>query len=150
MASFPPRRMVALPDFRQSTAASLVTFGRLSKMIPITPIGTLTCSMRIPFGRVRWSRTSPTGSGNSATCSIPFAMASTLSPSRRSLPIIALVNPFASAAARSLAFSARIAATRARNSAAMARNIAFFSPVLSPARAWAAARAFFPIAKTAS
>ncbi|MCY1314722.1 hypothetical protein D9M70_654190 [compost metagenome] len=28
MASEPPRRMVALPDFRQRLAASMVTFGR--------------------------------------------------------------------------------------------------------------------------
>jgi hypothetical protein len=30
MASLPPRRMVALPVLKQSTAASAVTFGRLS------------------------------------------------------------------------------------------------------------------------
>ena len=30
MASLPPRKITALPDFRQSALMSMVTFGRLS------------------------------------------------------------------------------------------------------------------------
>src|SRR5512132_2182941 len=38
--SEPPRRITALPAFRQSTPASAATLGRLSKITPMTPSGT--------------------------------------------------------------------------------------------------------------
>ena len=49
--SEPPRRIAALPAFRQSAPASAVTFGRLSKITPITPIGVRTRRMCSPDGR---------------------------------------------------------------------------------------------------
>ena len=52
IASFPPLSIVAFPLFIQSVAASTVTFGLDSKIIPITPIGTLVFVIRIPFGLV--------------------------------------------------------------------------------------------------
>ena len=60
--SEPPRRITALPDFRHSTPASAATFGRLSKITAITPSGTRTRSMVMPFGRCQLSVTAPTGS----------------------------------------------------------------------------------------
>jgi hypothetical protein len=53
--SEPPRRITALPDFRHRAPASAVTFGRLSKMTPTTPMGVRTRWMRqtvrpLPFG----------------------------------------------------------------------------------------------------
>ena len=52
-ASEPPRRIRALPERRQSAAASAVTLGRLSKIMPMTPIGVRTRAMSRPFGRVQ-------------------------------------------------------------------------------------------------
>lgn len=37
-ASLPPRRIVALAVLKHKAPASTVTFGRASKMIPITPM----------------------------------------------------------------------------------------------------------------
>ena len=53
--SEPPRRMTALPAFRQSPPASAVTLGRLSKMTPTTPSGVRTrwilqAVRALPFG----------------------------------------------------------------------------------------------------
>jgi len=44
-------------------------------MMPITPSGTRTRSMVMPFGRVQHSVTTPTGSGSARTTSIPSAIA---------------------------------------------------------------------------
>ena len=75
--SEPPRRITALPDFRQSTPASAVTLGRLSKITPTTPSGTRTRSMVRPFGRCQLSVTMPTGSAMPRTTATPSAMPST-------------------------------------------------------------------------
>jgi glutamate-5-semialdehyde dehydrogenase len=61
MASLPPRRMQALPDFRQRAAMSMVTFGRLSKIAGIAsdvltvsrlpdPVGEVLDGWRLPNG----------------------------------------------------------------------------------------------------
>ena len=42
MASFPPLKITALDVLKQRAAASHVTFGLDSKIIPITPIGART------------------------------------------------------------------------------------------------------------
>ncbi len=60
--SEPPRRITALPDFKHSTPASAATLGRLSKMTAMTPSGTRTRSMVMPFGRCQLSVTVPIGS----------------------------------------------------------------------------------------
>ena len=52
IASFPPLKITAFPDLRQSADASTVTFGRDSKIIPITPSGTFVLIICKPFGRV--------------------------------------------------------------------------------------------------
>ena len=44
-----PRSTIALPDFRQSAAASIVTFGRASYTTAITPSGTLTLRTSRPL-----------------------------------------------------------------------------------------------------
>ena len=49
--SEPPRRITALPALRHSAPASAVTFGRLSKITPMTPSGVRTRSMFRPLGR---------------------------------------------------------------------------------------------------
>src|SRR6185369_12089286 len=110
-------------------------------MMPMTPRGTRTCVMRIPFGRVHSVIVSPTGSGRSATCSTPAAIASMRAwvSVRRSTNAAAA--PSARAAATSSALAARSCASRARNAAAPERSAAFFAAVDVPARIGAAARA---------
>ena len=72
--SEPPRRITALPAFRQSAPASAVTLGRLSKITPMTPSGARTRSMFMPFGRCQLSVTAPTGSAIPRTVATPSAM----------------------------------------------------------------------------
>ena len=66
-ASLPPRNIVAFAVFKQSTPASIVTLGRASKIIPITPKGTALFSIVKPLGRVIVSITDPTGLSRVAT-----------------------------------------------------------------------------------
>ena len=47
---------------KQSAAASQVTLGRDSKMMPMTPMGTRTFLISSPFGRFQVLISSPTGS----------------------------------------------------------------------------------------
>ena len=65
-----------MPDFRHSTPASAVTLGRLSKITAMTPSGTRTRSMVMPFGRCQLSVTTPTGSAIARTVAMPSAIAS--------------------------------------------------------------------------
>ena len=65
--------MAALPDLTQSAAMSMVMLGRLSYMTPITPSGTLRLDVCRPFGRVRSSKTSTSGSGWDSTPRTPAA-----------------------------------------------------------------------------
>ena len=96
-ASLPPRRMQALPDFKQRAAASTVTLGRDSKMMATRPIGTRRRTNFNPLGRVQDSVISPTGSGKCATSSQAAAMPSSRFASSLRRSIIAAVNPLASA-----------------------------------------------------
>ena len=66
--SEPPRRITALPDFRQSAPASAVTLGRLSKITPMTPSGVRTRAMTQavgprPFGHHAADRIGQVGDG---------------------------------------------------------------------------------------
>ena len=61
-ASLPPRSITEFPDLIQSPAASAVTFGIASYIIPITPRGTLTLDILRPFGRFILEIASPIGS----------------------------------------------------------------------------------------
>ena len=76
MASEPPRNMQALPLLMDSEAASMVTLGRLSKIMPKTPMGTRIWPTRIPLGCWRMPRISPITSGMAASCSQPSAQVS--------------------------------------------------------------------------
>ena len=71
IASDPPLNRQAFPDLRQSAAASAVTFGLDSYIIPTTPKGTLILLTSIPEGVGSKSVISPTGSGNSETTCNP-------------------------------------------------------------------------------
>ena len=73
-ASLPPRSITEFPDLIQSPAASAVTFGLASYIIPITPRGTLTLDILRPFGRFILEIASPIGSGKPAIWRIPSAI----------------------------------------------------------------------------
>ena len=73
-ASLPPRRMVALPAFRQSAAASAVTFGLDSKMMRIEPMGTVIFCRLMPLGRIEPCNDLPKGLGCWAICVTASAM----------------------------------------------------------------------------
>ena len=76
MASEPPRRMQALPLLIDRLAASMVTLGRLSKIMPNTPIGTRIWPTRMPLGCCFMPMISPIMSGMAASCSQPSATVS--------------------------------------------------------------------------
>ena len=82
-ASAPLRRISALPERRQIAAASAATLGRLSKIMPMTPIGVRTRAKSRPLGRVQRAISSPSGSGKAAICSTAAAIASRRASSRR-------------------------------------------------------------------
>ena len=56
-ASDPPLKIEQLPDFKHKAATSAVTFGLLSYITPITPIGVVTFLIFNLFGLCHCSRT---------------------------------------------------------------------------------------------
>ena len=142
--SVPPRRIAALPDFKQSPPASAVTLGRLSKIMPITPMGTAIREISMPLGLVHFSSTRPTGSFNAAISSNPLAMASTRAGFNVKRSMKEDFRSLDLAASKSLALAARIAEAAARTALAMACKAAFFCSGLAPAKIFAAARALGP------
>src|SRR6185437_6459476 len=119
-------------------------------MMPMTPSGTLTRSMRMPFGRVQVSVTAPTGSLSGRTASIAAATASTRAVSSDSLSKNAPVMPLARASARSSLLAARMPGVWTRLAAAMNSNARYFWAVGASARPRAAARAWRPISAMAA
>src|SRR3990167_6396055 len=65
-ASLPPLTITAFPLFTHKAATSVMTLGRDSKMDAITPIGTRTRLIVIPFVAVHSFITFPTGSSDLA------------------------------------------------------------------------------------
>ena len=127
IASLPPRRSTLLPLLRHKTAASTVTLGRASYMMPITPIGTLTFLILSPLGLFHSSTTSPTGSGRRVISSTEAAKASTLLPSSMSLSTKDSFMPFSRATAISFLFSSIIMSACSLNAFAMSKSALFFS-----------------------
>ena len=136
--------MAALPDFMHSAPASAATFGRLSKIIPMTPMGTRTREIFMPLGRVHSLRVVPTGSGNPAMSSRPLAMASTRSVVRTRRSMNESFRSLVFAAATSAALAAMSLFAEARMAFAMACRAAFFCWVEASASTPAALRAFRP------
>ena len=144
IASLPPRSMTALPLFKQSTAASAVTFGLASKIIPITPRGTRTFVISIPLGLVLPEITVPIGSGRAATSNTPSAMPSILFSSSLSLSRSEAERPFFTPLSRSILFAEMIFSAFSLRAFAIAlRASFFFSPAVS--KVLEAIFAFFPI-----
>ncbi|EGE58311.1 hypothetical protein RHECNPAF_33400116 [Rhizobium etli CNPAF512] len=143
--SEPQRRITALPALRQRAPASAVTFGRLSKMTPITPSGVRTRSIFRPFGRSQAAMTSPTGSARAAMARIPSAISAMRLSLRVSRSMKEASISLPSTSFRSLAFSARIWALLARIASAMAFNARFFASVEAKPNGRAAAFALRPM-----
>ena len=79
IASLPPLKIHAFDVLRHKTAASTVTFGLASYIIPITPIGTRFFPIIRPFGRFVIFIISPIGSFNAITSRTPSEIAFILS-----------------------------------------------------------------------
>ena len=141
IASLPPRRMTALPVFRQSAAVSTNTLGRLSKTTAMTPSGTRTLRIVIPLGRSRVQIVSPTGSGSVATCRTPATIASKRAGVSVRRSSIAGAMPVSFARDTSAAFASHIAPRAPSSASATARSAAFFSSVVIFASPADAARA---------
>ena len=144
IASLPPRRITALPAFKHSAAASEVTFGRASNMMPITPIGTVTFSICSPFLSVLPSRILPIGSGRAATCKTPSAIPLILSSVSLSLSRRDAVSPAFFPFSMSMSFAFMIVSEFALRASAIAvRASSFFEPAFIRKRE--ASLAFAPI-----
>ena len=88
----------------------------------MTPSGTRTRSIVMPFGRVQLSVTAPTGSARSRTVSMPSAIAATRLPSSDRRSRKADVAPDAFASATSSALAARMPASLSRIAFAIAAS----------------------------
>ena len=132
---------MALPALKASEAASTVTFGRASYMMPMTPIGTRTLRIKRPFGLVHSLMTSPTGSGSSATWRSPRAISATRFSFSMSLSSMSGLMPFALSLSMSAALAASTSAHLSSSASAMASRAAFFCSVVSWATAIPAALA---------
>ncbi len=113
-------------------------------MMPITPSGTRTREIFRPLGRSQLARTSPTGSGRSAICSSPAAMASIrlASSFRRSISDAAMFR--ASAAAISSALAANRLSVWSLRAAAAACSALFLRSLSACPSSCTAARARLP------
>ena len=127
IASEPPRSTQALPLLIDRLAASMVTLGRLSKIMPKTPIGTRICPTRMPLGCCFMPMISPITSGMAASCSQPSAQVSSTLGVSLSRSTMGSANPLAVARSRSSALSTCRAATLARSRAARRRKAAFLT-----------------------
>src|SRR6185369_5100434 len=133
IASDPPRRMHALPLLIDRLAASMVTLGRLSKIIANTPIGTRIWPTRMPLGCCFIPMISPMMSGMAASCSQPWATVSMILGVSLRRSSMGAGRPLAAARSMSFAFSCPSACTLARSSLASASSAPFL--VAAPARA---------------
>ena len=113
----------------------------------MTPSGTRTRSIRMPFGRRHAAKTVPTGSLSLRMTSRPAAAAAMRSASSVSRSRKAGVAPADFASATSSALAARIAGCARRMALAMAASASFFCAAGASARVRAARRAARPISR---
>ena len=102
-------------------------------MMPITPKGTLRCSMRRPLSSVPPEITRPTGSASSATSRMPWVMPAMRPGFSASRSISGSGVPFARAASMSARLAARMSSWAACTASAMAISARFFSGARSTA-----------------
>ena len=85
MASLPPLKIAQFPDLMHSALISIVTFGLLSYITPITPRGTLFLYTLRPFCKSFLSNIFPIGSGRLMIFEMPSIMSSIDFCDRRNL-----------------------------------------------------------------
>ena len=129
MASEPPRKIQALPLLIDKLAASMVTLGRLSKIIPNTPKGTRICPTRMPLGCCFMPMISPMTSGMAANCSQPSAHVANTLGLKRKRSTMGAAKSAASARAKSLALSICSASVFSRSKAARRFKALFLEAV---------------------
>ena len=127
IASLPPRRMTTFPAFRQRVAASTVTLGRDSKIMPMTPSGTRVLRICKPLGRTEPPSTEPMGSSAAISWRAAFAMPEMRAGVSRSRSCSDSVMWFCTAASKSLALAARISSCLASRASAMAARALFLT-----------------------
>ena len=127
IASLPPLNITVFPDFKQSPAASQVTFGLASYIIPITPNGTLFCPIWRPFGLCHIEITSPIGSWRPISSLSPSAMPLILSSFNDNLSSIASDMPFALAFSTSISLAFNIDTFSLISSSAINNNASFLA-----------------------
>src|SRR6185295_15948709 len=130
-ASWPPFRSTALEERRQSAAASAVTFGRDSKIIRITPIGTRTRLQVMPEGALRSSKTFPTGSGCAEIACRPLTISSTRFSSSFRRSSLASLSRSAFAWSTSALLASRMSGSRDFSRAPIAAIAADFAPAVA-------------------
>ena len=145
MASLPPRRMQALPLLMLRLAASIVTLGRLSKIMPKTPIGTRICPTRMPLGCSCKPLMVPITSGIAANCRQPSCKVSITLGVRRKRSTIGALRPASWARAISCAFAACKKSLCSPSTSANACRAAFFWAADADAMRVAAWRAPCPM-----
>ena len=106
--SFPPFRTAQLPLLMHRQLICTSASGLASKMIPITPIGTLTRSSTSPSSSSRFRVILPHGSCRDTRLSIPARQSPSLCSSNFSRFFTESAMPFASARSRSSRFAAKI------------------------------------------
>ena len=143
IASLPPLSTQAFPDLRHSTAASAVTLGLASYIIPTTPSGTRTLVMFSPFGRTQPPSFLPIGSSSAHTSRTAAAIAYIRFSLSLSLSTSDSDMPFSRAAATSSAFAASISPQFFSIASAIAATALFFSAVDAEARTYDASLAAF-------
>ena len=121
--------MQAFPLLMDRLAASMVTLGRLSKIMPNTPMGTRIWPTRMPLGCCFMPVMSPITSGMAASCSQPCAQVSSTLGLRRKRSTMGAARPAATARSRSLALSTCRAAVFWRSNAARRSNAWFLDAV---------------------
>ena len=97
--------MQALPLLMDRLAASMVTLGRLSKIMPNTPMGTRIWPTRMPLGCCCKAEISPITSGMAASCSQPWAQVSSTDGVRRRRSTMGSDSPATTARCRSRALA---------------------------------------------
>ncbi|MBA7582758.1 hypothetical protein ES708_24695 [subsurface metagenome] len=131
MASEPPRSITPFADLIVSAATSIHTFGRDSKIIPITPKGIRICPIFNPFGNVFMPRISPTGSLRSITSFRIFSIPSMRLSFNSSLSRKAFDNPLCIPLFRSFSLAILILSRFFSISSAIIDNALSFCSVFS-------------------
>ena len=144
IASLPPLSITAFPVFKHSPAASHVTFGLASYIIPITPIATLCFPIWRPLGLFHISITSPIGSSKAISSLNPLAISSILDSFSDNLSNIALDVPFWTALSKSSLFAFIISFVLLIKAFAIDSNALFFSVVDAIPKSYDASLALLP------